>query len=157
MNLKEIKELIDLIENSQVEEFEIEKAGVRVRIKKGRGGQVLQSDSSSSLGSASSSKQGAAKEQESSKREEENKGFATVRAPVVGTFYRALTPGAPPYVEEGTEVKKGQVLCLIEAMKLMNEIEAEIEGRITAILVENGQPVEYGQPLFLIDPGSKKD
>lgn len=156
MNLKEIKELIDLIENSQVDEFEIEKAGVRIRIKKGRKGQVLDSAPSAQVPSSSAlSKQEDPRARESSKANEENKGKITVRAPVVGTFFRALAPGSPPYVEVATEVKKGQVLCLIEAMKLMNEIEAEIEGQIAAILVENGQPVEYGQPLFLIDPGSK--
>jgi acetyl-CoA carboxylase biotin carboxyl carrier protein len=76
----------------------------------------------------------------------------TVEAPMVGTFYRASSPGADPYVSEGDLVKEGQVLCIIEAMKLMNEIESRAGGRISRILVENGQPVEYGQPLFLIEP-----
>ena len=79
-------------------------------------------------------------------------GALTVIAPVVGTFYRAPVPDSDPYVEVGTEVTKGQVICVIEAMKLMNEIEAESDGRISVILVENGQSVEYGQPLFLIEP-----
>jgi acetyl-CoA carboxylase biotin carboxyl carrier protein len=76
----------------------------------------------------------------------------TIEAPMVGTFYRASAPTAEPYVREGDEVKEGQILCIIEAMKLMNEIETRVGGRIAQILVENGQPVEYGQPLFLIDP-----
>ena len=76
----------------------------------------------------------------------------TVEAPMVGTFYRASSPTADPYVQEGDVVKEGQVLCIIEAMKLMNEIESKISGRIVRILVENAQAVEYGQPLFLIDP-----
>jgi acetyl-CoA carboxylase biotin carboxyl carrier protein len=76
----------------------------------------------------------------------------TVEAPMVGTFYRASSPGADPYVREGDVVKEGQILCIIEAMKLMNEIESRAAGRIAKILVENGQPVEYGQPLFLIEP-----
>jgi acetyl-CoA carboxylase biotin carboxyl carrier protein len=76
----------------------------------------------------------------------------TVEAPMVGTFYRAASPGAEPYVNEGDAVKEGQILCIIEAMKLMNEIEAKVAGRIVKILVDNAQPVEYGQPLFLIDP-----
>jgi acetyl-CoA carboxylase biotin carboxyl carrier protein len=76
----------------------------------------------------------------------------TVEAPMVGTFYRAPSPGAEPYVREGDVVKPGQVLGIIEAMKLMNEIEAKVGGRVVKILVENAQPVEYGQPLFLIDP-----
>jgi acetyl-CoA carboxylase biotin carboxyl carrier protein len=78
----------------------------------------------------------------------------TVEAPMVGTFYRASSPTADPYVQEGDVVKEGQVLCIIEAMKLMNEIESKTAGRVARILVENSQPVEYGQPLFLIDPQS---
>jgi acetyl-CoA carboxylase biotin carboxyl carrier protein len=76
----------------------------------------------------------------------------TVEAPMVGTFYRASGPAADPYVREGDVVKEGQIVCIIEAMKLMNEIEAKVSGRVSKILVENGQPVEYGQPLFLIEP-----
>jgi acetyl-CoA carboxylase biotin carboxyl carrier protein len=76
----------------------------------------------------------------------------TMEAPMVGTFYRASSPTAEPFAREGDVVKEGQVLCIIEAMKLMNEIEAKAAGRVVKILVENGQPVEYGQPLFLIDP-----
>jgi acetyl-CoA carboxylase biotin carboxyl carrier protein len=75
-----------------------------------------------------------------------------VEAPMVGTFYRASSPTADPYVREGDVVKAGQILCIIEAMKLMNEIESRASGRIAKVLVENGQPVEYGQPLFLIEP-----
>ena len=77
----------------------------------------------------------------------------TVEAPMVGTFYRASSPSAEPYVREDDVVKQGQILCIIEAMKLMNEIESKVSGRILKILVDNGQPVEYGQPLFLIDSG----
>ncbi|OLC16331.1 MAG: acetyl-CoA carboxylase, biotin carboxyl carrier protein [Candidatus Rokubacteria bacterium 13_1_40CM_69_27] len=77
----------------------------------------------------------------------------TIEAPMVGTFYRASSPTAEPFAHEGDVVKEGQVLCIIEAMKLMNEIESRASGRIAKILVENGQPVEYGQPLFLIEPG----
>jgi acetyl-CoA carboxylase biotin carboxyl carrier protein len=76
----------------------------------------------------------------------------TIEAPMVGTFYRASSPSAEPYVREADVVKEGQILCIIEAMKLMNEIESKASGRIAKILVENGQPVEYGQPLFLIEP-----
>ena len=76
----------------------------------------------------------------------------TIEAPMVGTFYRASGPSAEAYVREGDEVKEGQIVCIIEAMKLMNEIEAKVSGRISKVLVENGQPVEYGQPLFLIEP-----
>jgi acetyl-CoA carboxylase biotin carboxyl carrier protein len=75
-----------------------------------------------------------------------------VEAPMVGTFYRAPKPDAPPFVSEGDVVKEGQVLCIVEAMKLMNEIEAKVGGRIVKVVVENGQPVEFGQPLFLLEP-----
>ena len=81
-----------------------------------------------------------------------NGAYATVSSPFVGTFYRSPSPEAPSFVDVGQRVKKGQVLCIVEAMKLMNEIEAEAEGTISAILVENAQPVEYGQPLFKISP-----
>jgi acetyl-CoA carboxylase biotin carboxyl carrier protein len=76
----------------------------------------------------------------------------TVEAPMVGTFYRAPKPDAPPFVAEGDVVKEGQVLCIVEAMKLMNEIESKVAGRIVKVVVENGQPVEFGQPLFLVEP-----
>lgn len=79
-------------------------------------------------------------------------GTVTLEAPMVGTFYRAPSPTSDPYVKEGDVVKEGQVLCIIEAMKLMNEIESKVAGRVAKILVENGQPVEFGQPLFLIEP-----
>ena len=81
-----------------------------------------------------------------------NSGLISIEAPMVGTFYRASGPTADPYVREGDVVKQGQILCIIEAMKLMNEIEAKVAGRVAKILVENAQAVEYGQPLFLIDP-----
>jgi acetyl-CoA carboxylase biotin carboxyl carrier protein len=81
-----------------------------------------------------------------------NTGFLTVTSPIVGTFYRSPSPDADPYIEEGDSVKKGQVLCVVEAMKLMNEIESEVDGRLVKILVENTKSVEYGQALFLIDP-----
>jgi acetyl-CoA carboxylase biotin carboxyl carrier protein len=83
---------------------------------------------------------------------EASAGHITITSPIVGTFYRSPSPDADPYVEEGDYVKKGQVLCIVEAMKLMNEIESEVDGRITKILVESTKPVEYGQALFLIDP-----
>ncbi len=79
-------------------------------------------------------------------------GLVTITSPIVGTFYRAPAPDADPYIEENDAVKKGQVLCIVEAMKLMNEIESEVDGRIVKILAESTTPVEYGQPLFLIDP-----
>jgi acetyl-CoA carboxylase biotin carboxyl carrier protein len=84
--------------------------------------------------------------------DERPRHLVTVEAPMVGTFYRASSPDADPYVREGDTIKEGQVLCIIEAMKLMNEIESKVSGRVIRVLAENGQPVEYGQPLFLIEP-----
>ena len=75
-----------------------------------------------------------------------------IESPMVGTFYRASSPGADPYVREGDIIKEGQILCIIEAMKLMNEIEAKVAGRVAKVLVKNAQPVEYGQPLFVVEP-----
>jgi acetyl-CoA carboxylase biotin carboxyl carrier protein len=83
---------------------------------------------------------------------EEETRVITVTSPIVGTFFRAPSPEADPFVETGSKVKKGQVLCIVEAMKLMNEIESEVDGVVIKILVDNGQPVEYGEPLFLIEP-----
>ena len=85
---------------------------------------------------------------------EEKPAYHPIRSPIVGTFYRAPAPGEAPFVEVGDEVKKGQVLCIVEAMKVMNEIESDVDGRVVDILVKNGEPVEYGQVLFLIDPTS---
>jgi acetyl-CoA carboxylase biotin carboxyl carrier protein len=83
--------------------------------------------------------------------QEKEDHYISITAPMVGTFYRAPAPDAPPYVEVGSEVKKGEVLCIIEAMKLMNEVKSEYDGRIVKILVENGTPIEYGQELFLLE------
>ena len=154
MNLKELKELLDLVQNSQVTEFEIEKSGVRIRIKKG----VPMPSAPQNYaveGRVSSAEAPGVQEPHPPPRPfQELKGVVTVTAPVVGTFYRSPSPDASAFVEVGALVRKGQVLCVIEAMKLMNEIEAECNGRISVILVENSQPVEYGQPLLVIEPVS---
>jgi acetyl-CoA carboxylase biotin carboxyl carrier protein len=152
MNLKELRELIDLVQNSQVVELEIEKSGVRVRIKKGAPSrETVRPVPTAGPGPVA---QGTPARETAPPPVREREGLVVVTAPVVGTFYRAPSPDAPPYVEAGVVVKKGQVLCVIEAMKLMNEIEAECEGKILEILVENGQSVEFGEPLFYIDTTS---
>ncbi|RME68779.1 MAG: acetyl-CoA carboxylase biotin carboxyl carrier protein, partial [Nitrospirae bacterium] len=92
--------------------------------------------------------------EEQPSKEETPSGLHTIKSPIVGTFYRAPSPDAEPFVEVGSRVKKGDILCIIEAMKLMNEIESDIDGTVEKIMVENGQPVEYGQVLFLIRPES---
>ncbi|HAG07255.1 MAG: Acetyl-CoA carboxylase, biotin carboxyl carrier protein [Clostridia bacterium 62_21] len=149
VNLEEIRELIRLLNETDVTEFSLESQGVKISIKKGKVGGAPALETSPPVPSAATTPPAAPAEPE---REEHEENLVTVVAPMVGTFYRAPAPDAPPFVEIGDTVHEGQVLCIIEAMKLMNEIEAEVAGEIVDILVENGQPVEYGQPLFLIKP-----
>ena len=148
MDLKQIKAVLKLIQGTDVEEIEVEQEGRRVRIRRrGSQGPVA---IPSPIPSASNPQVVAAVPSAPEIREATN--LVTVESPMVGTFYRASAPGADAYVREGDKVENGTVLCLIEAMKLMNEIESEARGTVRSILVENAQPVEYGQPLFLIDP-----
>jgi len=141
MNLDEIKALIDLLKNTDISEIEIEREGVKVRLRR----QKLQ-HSIEVVGKMPQVSDEPAVEPEDTSH------LVTVTSPIVGTFYSAPSPDAEPFVEVGSKVKVGQVLCIIEAMKLMNEIESEAEGTVVRILVENGQSVEYGEPLFLIEP-----
>jgi len=155
MNLKEIKELIEMLKGTDISELEIERSGVKVRLRKG--GDVtfhpvmprMEYPPSAIVAPAVTEAPlvPAEKPVEPAKTNQ-----IKVTAPIVGTFYRASSPDKSPYVEVGDIVKKGQILCIIEAMKLMNEIESETSGKIVQILLENGQPVEYGQPLFEIEP-----
>lgn len=150
MDLRKLKKLLDMVEESSITELEINDAEERVRIVK-HGGALAQHGyayapaTSTHVGTAAP----AAPEKIALEEPEQPAGFV-VKAPMVGTFYRASSPGAEPYVEVGSVVKAGATLCIIEAMKLLNEIEAEQAGTVKAILVENGQPVEYGEPLFII-------
>jgi oxaloacetate decarboxylase alpha subunit len=154
MNLKELKELIEMLKDTDISELEIERSGVKVRLRKG--GDVtfhpamprMEYPPAAIVAPAvvETPASGAEKPVEQAKTNQ-----VKVTSPIVGTFYRASSPDKPPYVEAGDIVKKGQVLCIIEAMKLMNEIESEASGKIVQILVESGQPVEYGQPLFVIE------
>ena len=148
MDLKQIKAVLKLIQDTDVEEIEVEQEGRRVLIRR-RG---LQAAVPASIQGSSAQAVPVAATILSPPSLPETTNLITVESPMVGTFYRAPAPGANPYVREGDKVEKGAVLCLIEAMKLMNEIEAEVSGRVRSILVENAQPVEYGQPLFLIEP-----
>ncbi len=151
MNLKEIKDLIEVLKDSDITEIELEKAGTRIRLKKGLGGhEKVHLPPANEERVVQAAPQIAAPAPEPAA--EAGKNLFTVASPIVGTFYRSPSPDAAVYVEVGDVVKKGQILCIIEAMKLMNEIEAEVSGKIAAILVENAQPVEYGEPLFHIEP-----
>ncbi|MDA8088251.1 MAG: acetyl-CoA carboxylase biotin carboxyl carrier protein [Nitrospiraceae bacterium] len=141
MELEDIKALLELLKDTDVTEIQVEKEGSKVKIRRGRFYTSVEFPAEAP-GAPPQIKH----------EEAEKDRLITITAPLVGTFYRAPTPEAPSFVEIGSFVKKGQVLCIVEAMKLMNEIESEIEGQVVKVLVENGQPVEYGEPLFLIEP-----
>jgi acetyl-CoA carboxylase biotin carboxyl carrier protein len=149
MNLKEIKALYRFLRNTDIVEFEAEDEQGRIVIKRGEPGVV----SKGAVAQAEAAAPAAASKETEDKAEQaaQSKNIKTVTSPMVGTFYSAPSPDAEAYVEVGSRVKKGQTLCIIEAMKLMNEVESEYDGVITSILVENGQPVEYGEPLFYIE------
>ena len=147
VNLKELKDLIALMNEHQLVEMELEREGTKIRLKKGGGeeGVIIER-----LPAARSS---AAPTGPVPVPDLPAKPAGTeIKSPMVGTFYRAPAPEAPPFVEVGQEISVGQVLCILEAMKLMNEIKSEMKGRIVQILVENAQPVEFGQVMFLVEP-----
>ncbi len=147
---KEIQELVDILTEQNLTEIEIERKDLRIRVRKDRAPLV----SSATPVSAPLVEPMVAPPVPIEFPEIDNGRLLTVTSPIVGTFYRSSSPDADAFVEENDIVTKGQVLCIVEAMKLMNEIESEADGRIVKILVESTSPVEYGQPLFLIDPHS---
>jgi acetyl-CoA carboxylase biotin carboxyl carrier protein len=163
MNQKELKELIEFLIEKDIAEFELERGDVKVRIKRGAehvapappvthvavhtapsSGAEVSAPAVSAAPSAGVERAPAAPVEEA--------GLHTVHSPIVGTFYECPSPGSPPFVKPGDTVEVGQVLCIVEAMKLMNEIEADVAGEIVKKLVANGQPIEYGQELFVIRP-----
>lgn len=148
MNIKEIRDLINLMKETKIEELEVEKAGTKVRIKRGQPAFPL---STVEVKSQSLSRQEIDYKSLTKELDDEKNRYFCVKSPIVGTFYRSPAPGAPPYIEVGDIIKKGQILCIIEAMKLMNEIESDVDGKIIEILPEKGQPVEYGEVLFYIE------
>jgi acetyl-CoA carboxylase biotin carboxyl carrier protein len=154
MDLRKLKKLIDLVQESGIGEIEITEGEEKVRISRHAAGAPMIMAAPQMQHVALPASPGAMPGSEAlgtaPNAPAEPKGH-TLKSPMVGTFYRAPSPGAPAFVEVGQSVSKGQTLCIIEAMKLLNEIESDVAGTIKAILVENGQPVEYGQPLFLIE------
>ncbi|MGP1517979.1 MAG: acetyl-CoA carboxylase biotin carboxyl carrier protein [Ottowia sp.] len=156
MDLRKLKTLIDLISESNVSELEITEAEGKVRIVKGAPAGhapapvMVQAPAAAPAPVVSAAPAAAPAAAEAPAAPAEEAGF-TVKSPMVGTFYRAASPGAKPFVDVGTQVKVGDTLCIIEAMKILNEIECEKAGTVKRILGENGQPVEYGQPLFVIE------
>jgi acetyl-CoA carboxylase biotin carboxyl carrier protein len=154
MDLRKLKKLIDLVQESGIAELEITEGEERVRIASGGAVTVTPAAAPAAHAVAASAPAAAAPAAAPGAPPAPAAPAAAeghvVKAPMVGTFYRAPAPDAKPFVEVGGVVKEGQTICVIEAMKLMNEIEADASGTIKAILVENGQPVEYGQALFII-------
>ena len=147
MKLDDIKEIIDLMTENELSEFEMEEDGVRISIKKGTGAPVIQTAPVVPLDQQNT----VAVSELEEKKAVENTRIEEIKAPFVGTFYRASSPDAEPYVAVGQEVEADSVLCIIEAMKVMNEIKAETGGIIKNILVENAKPVQFGDTLFKIE------
>ena len=151
MDLKDIKAIIDLMKKNSVSEFEMEKEGFKIRLKRNGGGPVVQYEDAPQIiyapqpvgGSAGGVPQLAAPAASTG---------VEIKSPMIGTFYRSPSPESGSYVEIGAEVSPESVVCIIEAMKVMNEIKAEVKGVITEILVDNAKPVEFGQPMFKVRP-----
>jgi len=151
MDLRKLKTLIELVETSGIAELEIQEGEERVRITRSLAGGQNQAVTAAGSNAASSSAAGASAAAASGADEPVTAAEGhVVKSPMVGTFYRSATPGSKPFVDVGDTIEEGATLCIVEAMKLMNEIEADKSGVVKAILTENGQPVEFGQPLFVI-------
>lgn len=154
-----IFELIEKVKDSKIEELEIETSEGKISIKQYQGPKEIYVSGQPQVSTVATippqveqrPAQSVSIEAKPSLKEEKENNYHVVKSPLVGTFYRAPSPGAPPFVEVGDKVSKGQVLCIIEALKVMNEIESDVDGKVVKILVENGQPVEYGQELFYIE------
>jgi acetyl-CoA carboxylase biotin carboxyl carrier protein len=157
MNLDDIKQILELVREHDLSEFELERDGLKVRIRKA-GREVTYVAPTSSLTppmglplpAASAAAAAAAP---APAEEAESVNLAVIKSPIVGTFYRSPEPGAKSFVEVGDTVRKGQVLCIIEAMKLMNEIESDCDGEIASVYVENGKAVQFGERLFAVKVG----
>ena len=162
MDLNQLRQLLDLVREHDLTEFEIEHDGLRLKVRKNGVGNVVALPAASpapAVGPAPAAAAGppaaatpalASPPAETTEPADAEIELAVVKSPIVGTFYRSPEPGAPSFVEIGSSIKKGQKLCIIEAMKLMNEIDSEYDGEIVNIYVDNGQPVQYGERLFAI-------
>ena len=156
MDLNYLKKLIKMLDTSNLSEIEIQEEGIKIRLSKPKT-KIAQAEIipvNSPIYNQTASQPiivQQEKEQIEEVKEETHQNHYEVKSPMVGTFYRAPSPEAEPYVKTGSTISPGMVLCIIEAMKLMNEIESEVSGKIVKVLVENGQPVEYNQPLFLVE------
>lgn len=162
MKIQELREIIKLIDHSSIDEFTFEEDGTKIKLKKKQGStSVVEAPAVTEAPQASAPKAVAAPapvvEKEVAATEEvpaaslaEQENLHKILSPMVGTFYQSPSPEEPAYVQAGTQVKADQIVCIVEAMKLFNEIEAEVDGEIAEVLVKDGQLVEYGQPLFLV-------
>ncbi|MGH9320756.1 MAG: acetyl-CoA carboxylase biotin carboxyl carrier protein [Vicinamibacteria bacterium] len=152
MKIEELKELLEFVSERNIAELELEEAGTRIKIRKAIASTHSEPPAASSPtpGKTTETTSAPLEAAATSTSNQLEDGLLYVTSPMVGTFYRQPEPGAEPFTREGDYVKKGQVLCIIEAMKLMNEIECELEGQLVKVLVENGQPVQYGDQLFAI-------
>jgi acetyl-CoA carboxylase biotin carboxyl carrier protein len=151
MNLKELKEIIDLVTSKEsIEELELEKSGVRLRIR--RASNHIASAAVAQAAITSVVPAAALPQAQPEIAEQKGEELYYIKSPIVGTFFKAPSPNSEAFVSVGDFVEKGSVVCIVEAMKLMNEIESDVAGEIINILVENGQPVEYGEKLFAIRP-----
>jgi acetyl-CoA carboxylase biotin carboxyl carrier protein len=151
MNLKEIKEIISLMEEHNLSEIEIEKGDQKIKLRK----TLKPTPGAFAEGPIAIQQfhhQPEKDIQPAESQESKTKNLVEIKAPIVGTFYRSPSPDAASFVEAGQEIEIGQVVCIIEAMKLMNEIKSEVRGKVVDILVENADPIEFGQILFLIEP-----
>jgi acetyl-CoA carboxylase biotin carboxyl carrier protein len=153
MNLDDIKQLLELVREHDLTEFELEQDGLKMRVRKA-GQDVIVSHAAAPVmhthAPAPVAMPAAPAAAAAPAPVEEGTPLAVIKAPIVGTVYRAPEPGARPFAEVGTIVKKGQVLCIIEAMKLMNEIECDVDGEVVGVYVDNGQPVQFGDRIFTI-------
>jgi acetyl-CoA carboxylase biotin carboxyl carrier protein len=152
MDLKDIKAIIDLMKKNSISEFELEKQEFKIRLKRSTGGGPAISQVEEAAGYVSTGMMVPAAAPTPFVPPPTASGELEIKSPMIGTFYRAPSPEAANYVELGSEVNPDSVVCIIEAMKVMNEIKAEVKGIITQVLVENAKPVEFGQPMFKIRP-----
>jgi acetyl-CoA carboxylase biotin carboxyl carrier protein len=158
MDLDHLRELLELLEERDIAEFELEEGNFKLRVRKqGRAQAAAPVAAATAPAAAAGATAARAAPAPPAARTavadpDRDAGLEIVKSPIVGTFYSAPDPNSPPFVDVGDRIKPGQVLCIIEAMKLMNEIEAEIGGEVVRIHKENGQPVQYGEPLFAIRP-----
>lgn len=154
MDLKDIKAVIDLMRKNAISEFELERQDFKIRLKRGvNGGQgVIYDDTVTSIGPAPVHPHPLQAGAPAGKVVEGTVANLDIKSPMIGTFYRSPSPDASPYIDVGSEVGPETVVCIIEAMKVMNEIKAEVRGVVTQVLIDNAKPVEFGQPLFKVRP-----